>query len=147
MTILLTATSLSDTSKTATATITASPSSSSGTGTLPTFASNHASGSNVQGNQVNSYVLRLPNATLPGNCVIVGFQHNSLAGVSSSITDDKGNAYTIVAKHDDGRQVLNLAIALNVRSGAQKITISFSDTIPNYVSALASEFYNVATSN
>jgi hypothetical protein len=77
----------------------------------------------------------------------VGFQYGSSSGVAPSVTDDRGNSYAIVAKHDDGNQVVNLAVALNVAEGAQKITISFSGVAPPYVSGLASEFYNVATSN
>lgn len=64
-----------------------------------------------------------------------------------TVTDDKGNPYSIVATHDDGNQVVNVAVALNVLAGAQKITISFSGGTATFVSGLASEFYNIAPAN
>ena len=146
-TVLLTARSVSDTTKAGSSTITVSKPADTSSTSTPMFARNHVSGSNTQGYATTAYSLRLPNATLSGNCVIVGFQYGSTSGVTPSVTDDKGNSYAIVAKHDDGNQVVNLAVALNVAAGAQRITVSFSGTAPPYVSGLASEFYNVATSN
>src|SRR6266404_410088 len=113
-------------------------------GAIPTLVQ-HSSNSSDQGNPITIYTMRLPNTTLQGNCIIVGFQYGTSA-VIPTVTDDKGNPYSIVATHDDGNQVVNLAVALNVLAGAQKITISFSGAA-TFVSGLASEFYNIAPAN
>ena len=143
--VTLTATSNSDNSKSAFASITITqPTQSNG---VPTFAENHVSGSSSQGNPVSSYILRLPNPSMAGNCIIVGFQYSDTSGVTPSVKDDQGNLYSTPVQTSDGRQVVNLSYALNVAPGAQKITITFSGTSPAYVSAMASEFYNVAPSS
>lgn len=116
-------------------------------GAIPTFADNHVSGSSTQGNAVSNYSLRLPNLTQGGNCVIVGFQYSSTAGVTASVGDDRGNSYSTPTSNSDGRQVVNLAFALNVAAGTQKITITFSGGTPAFVTGMASEFYNIAASN
>jgi hypothetical protein len=84
---------------------------------------------------------------MAGNCIIVGFQYSDTSGVTPSVKDDQGNLYSTPVQTSDGRQVVNLSYALNVAPGAQKITITFSGTSPAYVSAMASEFYNVAPSS
>jgi len=143
--VTLTATSNADNSKSASASIAITqPTQSNG---VPTFAENHVSGSSSQGNPVSSYILRLPNPSMAGNCIIVGFQYSDTSGVTPSVKDDQGNIYSTPVQTSDGRQVVNLSYALNVAPGAQKITITFSGTSPAYVSALASEFYNVAPSS
>ncbi len=144
-TVTLTATSVANPAKLATATITLTqPTTGNG---VPTFAENHVSGSSTQGYTVNSFVLRLPNPSLAGNCIVVGFQYSSGAGVTPSVSDDQGNSYSSPVQSTDGNQVVNLSYALNVAPGAQKITITFSGSSPSYVSAVASEFYNVASAN
>jgi hypothetical protein len=144
-TVTLTASSIADTTKTSSAHITVTQT--SGNQSVPTFAENHVSGSSTQGNAISSYVLRLPNPTLPGNCIIVGFQYADTPGVTAFLSDDKGNTYSAPVRNTDSNQVVNLSYALNTAPGAQKITITFSGGSPAYVSALASEFYNVAPSN
>jgi hypothetical protein len=114
---------------------------------VPTFAGNHVSGSSTQGNTVSSYALRLPNLTQTGNCIIVAFQYSVSAGIAATVSDDMGNTYSTPISNSDARQVVNLSLALNVAAGTQKITIAFSGGIPAYVTGMASEFYNVATSN
>jgi hypothetical protein len=144
-TVTLTATSAANSAKAANASITVTqPSNSNG---VPTFAENHVSGSSTQGYSVSSYTLRLPNPSLVGNCIIVGFQYSGMSGVSASVSDDQGNSYSAPVQSSDGNQIVNLSYALNVAAGAQKITIAFSGGSPSYVSAVASEFYNVATIN
>jgi hypothetical protein len=113
----------------------------------PTFAENHVSASSTQGYGVSEYDLRLPNATMSGNCVIVGFQYSVTAGVTASVSDDQGNSYSTPISNIDTNQIVNLSYALNVKAGAQKISITFSGGTPAYVSALATEFYNIATSS
>jgi len=144
--VVLAATSVADNTKNAQATLTITqPSSGGGT---PGFAANHVSGSSTQGNGVSRYDFRLPNGTMSGNCIVVGFQYSAGgAGVTASVSDDKGNAYSAPISHNDGNQVVNLSFALNVASGTQKISIKFSGGAPPFVSALATEFYNIAPAN
>ncbi len=144
-TVTLTAISVSDGTKTSLASITITQASSGGA--TPGFASNHVSGSSTQGNAVSQYNLRLPNGTMSGNCVVVGFQYSAGAGATATVSDDKGNAYSAPISHSDGNQIVNLSYALNVTAGAQKITITFSGGGASYVSALATEFYNIAPAN
>jgi hypothetical protein len=145
-TVSLAATSVADNTKTGIATITVTPPNGGG-GSVPTFADNHVSASNTQGNPVNRYDFRLPNPTLAANCVVVGFQYSASAGATASVSDDKGNIYSILVNHNDTRQVVAIAVALNVTAGAQKISITFSGGTPAFVSAVATEFYNVAHLN
>ena len=144
-TVTITATSVTDSTKNALATITVTQP--PGGGQIPGFAANHVSVSNTQGYGVSEYDLRLPNATMSGNCVIVGFQYSATAGATASVSDDKGNSYSTPLSNSDGNQIVNLSYALNVKAGAQKISITFSGGTPAYVSALATEFYNIATSS
>src|SRR5271165_1135509 len=111
---------------------------------VPTFAENHVSASSTQGNGVSRYDFRLPNTTMSGNCIIVGFQYSASSGATASVSDDKGNSYHLAVSHSDNRQLVNLSYALNVAAGTQKISITFSGGTPAYVSALATEFYNIA---
>ncbi len=117
--------------------------------TVPTFADNHVSASSTQGYGVTRYDFRLPNGTMSGNCIIVGFQYSATAGVTAAVvSDDQNNTYsTPIISNSDGRQVVNLAFALNVAAGTQRISIAFTGGPPPYVSALATEFYNIATAN
>jgi hypothetical protein len=107
----------------------------------------HVSNSSTQGNDISRYDFRLPNGTMAGNCIIVGFQFNAGSGVTASVTDDKGNSYSTPISHNDGNQIVNLSYALNVAAGAQKISVLFSGGTASYVSALATEFYSIAPAN
>jgi hypothetical protein len=144
-TVTLTATAVADATKNAATAITVTQPSSGGA--TPAFAANNVSASSTQGNTVSSYDFRLPNGTMSGNCVIVGFQYSAIAGVKAMVTDDKGNSYSTPISHSDGRQMVNLSFALNVAAGTQKIRITFSGGTPAFVSALATEFYNIAPAN
>jgi len=119
-------------------------SASTGSGATPTLVQ-HVSQSSTQGNAVTTYQIRLPNATQSGNCLIVGVS-NGASAVIPTLTDDQGNAYTRAISNADGNQRLTLFVALNVIGGAQNITVHFSSAT-NWVAALTSEFYNVATAN
>jgi hypothetical protein len=117
------------------------------TGGPPTLVQ-HASGSSTLGKTVGTYLLRLPNVTLGGNCVIVAFQNSSGFSGTTTVSDDKGNSYSLARSNDDTKQQVWVYVALNVAAGAQAITIQFNGgTTPSYVTVAASEFYNVATSN
>jgi hypothetical protein len=114
----------------------------------PIFAENHVSASSTLGYGVSRYDFPLPNATMSGNCVVVGFQYSARDGnITATVSDDRGNTYSPLISNNDGTQIVNLSYALNVLPGTQKISITFSGGAPSYVSALATEFYNIATSN
>jgi len=92
---------------------------------------------------VNSYTIRLPNATLSGNALIVAVNQNS-GTVALSVSDNKGNPYTLAKTNDDTNQKISIYYATNVLAGVQAITLTFSGGGTNWVSAIAAEFYNVA---
>ncbi len=101
--------------------------------------------SSTAGNVENTYTVRLPNATLSGNSVVLAVQQKSGTG-ALSVSDDKGNTYNLGKTNDDGVQTVSVFYALNVAAGAQKITLSFAGGA-NWVAAVAAEFYNVALSS
>src|SRR5262249_25104771 len=119
----------------------------SGIPTMVQYTSDGSTGSNGS----STYTLRLPNGTQAGNCVLVGFQFSSGYGVSLvSVTDDKNDSYRLAVPgpgSQDGLQIVNAAYATNVTAGARAITITFSGGSPNWTSATAYEYYNVALSN
>ena len=125
--------------------VTAPPQPPPAAGASPTLVQ-HASGSSSQGYGLSRYVIQLPNGTLAGNCIIVAFQYAS-ASPAISVTDDKGDTYISGVTHTDYNQIVNIYYALNVAAGARVITISFSGATPNYVTGMASEFNNIATSS
>jgi hypothetical protein len=124
----------------------ASSGGSGGGSDVPTLVQ-HVSESNTQGNAVSAYIIRLPNTTEGGNCLIVGV-NSQFSGVPPTITvsDDKGDAYNEIISHSDGIQTVSLFAALSVTRGAQNISVNFSSATSN-VAAVASEFYNVAAAN
>lgn len=105
----------------------------------------HVSHSSAQGNAVTSYLVRLPNQTLANNCVIVSVS-SSASGSIPTVTDDKSTVYTQLATQSDGNQRATIFAALNVLPGAQAITVHFA-AATTFVSAMASEFFNVATAS
>src|SRR5438552_1121030 len=111
-------------------------------GSTPTLVQ-VVSTSNAKGNFVNSYTVRLPNATLSGNSMVVAVQQDSGTGLLS-VSDNKGNLYNLAKANNDGSQMVSVYYASNIIAGAQTITLSFSASGANYVSAVAAEFYNVA---
>lgn len=148
--VRLVATSVADQTRNAGATITITSAPPTGTGGRPTlvqFTSDASTGSNGSA----AYTLRLPNGTQAGNCVIVGFQFATGYGISAvSVTDDKNDSYKLAVANpgnQDGSQVVNAAYATNVAAGARVITVTFSGGSPNWTSATAYEYYNVAIAN
>jgi hypothetical protein len=106
----------------------------------------HVSSSNTRNNAFASpfcYYFQLPNQTTSGNAVIVGFTfaNNPLP----TVTDDKGNSYTIVENYYDTAdgQSVAIAAAFNVSSGARNISVCFSSNPGGYVQPMATEFNNV----
>jgi len=116
---------------------------SSSTGATPTLVQ-VVNTSNTGGYLVTTYTVRLPNATLGGNCVVLAVQRGSGSG-ALTVSDDKGNAYNLGKANDDGNQAVSVFYALNAVPGAHTITLRFAGSGANYVAADAAEFYNVAT--
>jgi len=132
------ANNLSAYSNTASATTDAS----SGGGSTPTFVWSK-SAANTTGNNINTYTTNLPTSgTLPGNALVATFQYGS--GPSASVTDDKGDTFTLLTSNSDGNQTLATYCVLPT-TGARVLTISFSGGAPQWVSLVnASEWYNVS---
>jgi hypothetical protein len=105
--------------------------------------SQHVSCSTTGGDAQSSYTCRLPNATLSNNLIVFGVTYSSSA-TSASVTDDAGNSYRLGVSQDDGNQVVSIYYSTASNPGARAVTISFTDPVPNYISATASEFYNVS---
>src|SRR5207237_8928334 len=95
--------------------------------------------SNTRGYAVNSYTVRLPNATLSGNSVIVAVQQGSGTG-ALSVSDDKGNTYNLAKINDNLSQIVSIYYATNVLAGAQKITLTFAGAGAKCVAAVPTEF-------
>jgi hypothetical protein len=106
----------------------------------------HVSSSNTRNNGFASpfcYYFQLPNPTTSGNAVIVGFTFNS--NPTPTVTDDKGDSYTMVENYYDtaDSQSVAIAAAFNVSSGARNISVCFSSSPGGYVQPMATEFNNV----
>jgi len=95
----------------------------------------------------------LPNKSLPHNCLIVAVQYGSEAGITVSVSDDQGNTYSlgdaVSSPYSRGAvpsRARHLAVfyALNARAGVVHITVSFAGGSADLVSAVASEWYNIA---
>jgi hypothetical protein len=76
--------------------------------------------------------------------VVVGFTFNS--NPTPTVTDDKGDIYTIEAIHFDSsdNQSVGIAAAFNVAAGARVISLCFSSDPGSSVQPMATEFANVA---
>ncbi len=119
---------------------------------VPTLVQHVAGGMDNQ--FATTLSVRLPNGAGAGNCLILGVRFNG-SGSVSSVTDDMGNSW------QPGPSVLNssftpstrvsLYYALNVASGTQKITITFSGlgggSYPAFPQAVVSEFYNIVSAS
>jgi hypothetical protein len=110
----------------------------SGSGTLHEFVSSGG-----------SYNLPLPNASLPGNALICAFQLDSTGPPALSVTDDKGNTWTLGASVTDTTHGTISAIyyALNAAPGTTVVHVNVTEHNSDFVSAMVSEFNNVATAS
>ncbi len=99
-------------------------------------------------NSTTGLNIRLPNLTLPGNCIIVAVQNAPAPGVTVSVSDDRNNTYLSGPAVTDasGNVVLSLFYAVSATAGVQHITASFTGSV-TYVAAVASEWYDVATAS
>ena len=110
---------------------------------VPTLVQ-HASGSSTLGQQLTSYTLPLANQSLPGNALILAVCWGDTSS-TVTVSDNRGNVWTAgPVTHDPANmQSARLFFVLNAAAGTQSITAHFSGA-PTFISAVASEFYNVA---
>jgi hypothetical protein len=106
----------------------------------------HVSGSNTRNNNFSSpfcYHFQLPNPTIQGNAVVVGFTFNS--NPTPFVSDDKGDGYTVQINHFDSAdtQSIGIATAFNVAAGARVISVCFTADPGGFVQPMATEFDNV----
>jgi len=106
----------------------------------------HVSSSNVRDNSFGSpycYYFQLPDPTTAGNAVIVGFTYQG--NPTPSVSDDKGNSYTLAERYYDSSdgQSVGIAAAFNVTAGARALSLCFSSNPGGYVQPMATELTNV----
>ncbi len=106
----------------------------------------HVSSTNNRSNSFASpfcYHYQLPNPTIAGNAVVVGFTFGR--NPTPSVTDDQNNSYTIEANHFDSAnsQSIALAAAFNITAGVRLIHLCFSSDPGGHVQPVATEFANV----
>jgi hypothetical protein len=113
--------------------------------TAPTLVQ-HVSGSNTRNNGFLSpfcYSYQLPGLTTAGNSVVVGFTFKNQP--TPTVTDDKGDSYTIAENFFDSTdgQSVGIAVAFNVAVGARVINLCFSSDPGGNVQPMATEFDNL----
>ncbi|MGC1089477.1 MAG: immunoglobulin domain-containing protein, partial [Candidatus Acidiferrum sp.] len=118
----------------------------SGGGSAVAALVQHVSSSNTRNNSFSSpycYHFQLPNFTTAGNAVVVGFTFNG--NPTPSVSDDKGNSYSVQVNYYDSAdtQSIGIATAFNVSAGARVISLCFNADPGGYVQPMATEFDNV----
>jgi hypothetical protein len=106
----------------------------------------HVSGSNTRNNgfaSPNCYHFQLPNFTTAGNAVVVGFTFQN--NPTPSVSDDKGNSYSVQVNYYNTADTQSIAIAaaFNVVAGTRVISVCFSSDPGGFVQPMATEFDNV----
>lgn len=107
-----------------------------------------ALGTTVNSCTSSAYCFSLPNVTQAGNAIIGCVSWSDSPSATLTITDDQSNTYSIIDTADDtsnGQKVAMFA-ALNVAANSRAIKIA-SSAASTQVGAMASEFYNIATSS
>jgi len=94
-----------------------------------------------------AFYIHLPQATLAGNCLILGLTHHYSATRTVSITDNQNNTWpSPVAYVDNTTNGISTKIyAIAPAAGTQDITVTFDAALFD-VHFAVSEFYNCATS-
>lgn len=112
---------------------------------VPTLVQHDAS-SSTRANPMSSpycYSYALPNQTVAGNAVVAGvtFGGNPIL----TVTDDKGDSYSVERTYYDSAddQSVAIAAAFNVAAGARRLSACFNANPDNYVQAVATELSNV----
>ena len=102
------------------------------------------SGSNTQGNSTGSYLISLPNPSLPGNLLACGFTRES-GTATTTVSDDRGQTWTAGPTNTDtiNGELSALYYFPNTTAGVRQITIHFSAQ-KQFIAAACWEFYNVA---
>lgn len=104
-------------------------------------------GSSTQNNATGSYIISLPNPSLPGNLLACGFARAS-GTVTTTVSDDKNQTWTAGPTSTDSVNGELSAIYYfpNTAAGVRQVTIHFS-TNKTYIAAACWEFDNVALSS
>ena len=103
--------------------------------------------SSAGGTGLQTYVFTLPNATQAGNCIVLAGQFGVNAGITLSITDDKGQTYTIDKQNSNTNQTVFIAHFANTVAGAKQITVTYTGAAATYNDMWGGEFNNIATSS
>lgn len=106
----------------------------------------HDASSSTRSNPMSSpycYFYTLPNVTVAGNAIIAGV---TFAGTPKlTVTDDKGDGYTLEQTYYDSadNQTIAIAAAFNVAAGARQLSACFNANPDGYVQAVATELADV----
>ena len=88
----------------------------------PTLVQHISSGrDNTEGYSNPTFKFFLPNPTLPGNCLILRFDHDS-ALTTSSVQTDKGDTFSLGPSVDNGGHVLQ-SYYVAASTGSQIISV------------------------
>jgi hypothetical protein len=99
--------------------------------------------------QVVPTISRCPTRPCRGTLLFVAFNWTALVPPSLSVSDDKGNTWKLGASVTDTTHGTISAIyyALNVAAGTTVVRVNVTGHNADFVSAVVSEFNNVATAN
>jgi hypothetical protein len=113
---------------------------------IPTLVQ-HVTGPNTGGgNTIGMLFMHLPNPTLAGNCLILAIQQSTLyTTVPSDISP--GTWVAGPTGTDSNFNIVRMFYALNVVAGLSDISVNTRDAGVGNVSAVLSEWYNIATSS
>jgi len=113
---------------------------------IPTLVQHISSGrDNTSGYSSPTYRFFLPNPTLPGNCLILRFEHIS-ALTTSSVKTDKGDTFSLGPSINSGGHATE-SYYVAASTGSQIISVVTSGTIggpEDEASGDLSEFYNTS---
>jgi hypothetical protein len=73
----------------------------------------------------NPFYIKLPNPAQAGNCLILSFSNPYSSSRRISITDNKGNTWSLIKTVNNGTTMSSTYVALNVAAGTQNITVIF----------------------
>jgi hypothetical protein len=112
----------------------------------PTLVQHISSGrDNTTGYSNPTYRFFLPNATLPGNCLILRFDHTS-GLTTSSVKTDKGNTFSAGPSISNGGHVLE-SYYVAASTGSQVVTVATAGNLGSDLDEFSgdlSEFYNTS---
>jgi hypothetical protein len=94
----------------------------------------------------NPFYINLPNPAQPGNCLILSFSNAYSSSRTISITDNKGNTWSLIETVNNGTTMSSTYVALNVAAGTQKIAVTFDANLYGF-QFCATEAYNVLSAS